>query len=590
MTKPVASVKSKRSSLGVKRRGSQVAKKKSPKNDFNVSKDSSMNGKQGTPKGRQSQGKRKSTNGKKKSDEKKEDEEKELQSDKESNESLNDSGDEVSEKKGVKMFKGVLDKSKDNAKNDSSEENEEEEDDDKSTGDVSDIAAEFANDSAASGVSIDMDSDDDDDDAAIDEEIEDDEEDEDSSDESDESDEEEEAKGKNKSSLGLSALLGDSIVDDDDDESFKDEGEDDDDEEMSDDDEEAEVSKMSETMGDEEEEEEDEDSSDEDENGQPDLKDLLGASLASDDDEEFLADEDSDDEDDEAESEDEGEVEEPKPKKSAEEIMEENKRTIYISNVPKDINVKDVKKIFKEYGEIESMRLRGIVPKDPQMSLKVAAITKKIHPKVQTVVLYVKYKDESMARKALVMNGKKLEDNIICVDMAITEKKDPKKAVILGNLPYKTKENDLHEHFAQCGEIKSVRLIRDRRTGLVKGFGYINFANEDSVELALKLNNSEFLKRKIRVKKCFNLDSSKSANRKRQRTAQHQESKKKLKANDGAPKQTGMTPKNKNKGEAQGSKTNTPDKNEKDKSFQGLKADKVNKNKNKKKQTPKSKA
>ena len=51
----------------------------------------------------------------------------------------------------------------------------------------------------------------------------------------------------------------------------------------------------------------------------------------------------------------------------------------------------------------------------------------------------------------------------------------------------------------QCGTIFSVRIVRDAATGIGKGFGYVNFASEDSVEIALTLNGSELDGRKIRV-------------------------------------------------------------------------------------------
>ena len=36
-------------------------------------------------------------------------------------------------------------------------------------------------------------------------------------------------------------------------------------------------------------------------------------------------------------------------------------------------------------------------------------------------------------------------------------------------------EDDLWKMFESCGKISGIRLIRDRRTGIGKGFAYINF-------------------------------------------------------------------------------------------------------------------
>ncbi len=45
-------------------------------------------------------------------------------------------------------------------------------------------------------------------------------------------------------------------------------------------------------------------------------------------------------------------------------------------------------------------------------------------------------------------------------------------------------EEALHAHFADCGQVDNVRIIRDNKTGLGKGFGYIHF----DVSLHILLN------------------------------------------------------------------------------------------------------
>ena len=53
--------------------------------------------------------------------------------------------------------------------------------------------------------------------------------------------------------------------------------------------------------------------------------------------------------------------------------------------------------------------------------------------------------------------------------------------------------------FGECGQISSVRLVRDSQTGIGKGFGYVNFKNKDGVVLALEKNGQTFNGREIRV-------------------------------------------------------------------------------------------
>lgn len=76
-----------------------------------------------------------------------------------------------------------------------------------------------------------------------------------------------------------------------------------------------------------------------------------------------------------------------------------------------------------------------------------------------------------------------------------------------------TDNTTLWKHFSRCGEIESVHLIRDKETGQCKGFGYINFKNEDSVMLALKLDGTEIMKRAIRVKPYTKGDNKKGTKR-----------------------------------------------------------------------------
>lgn len=63
-------------------------------------------------------------------------------------------------------------------------------------------------------------------------------------------------------------------------------------------------------------------------------------------------------------------------------------------------------------------------------------------------------------------------------------------------------EEALYAHFKECGEIENVRIIRDNKTGLGKGIGYVMFKTSDSISLALKLNKSEINNRIIRVERC----------------------------------------------------------------------------------------
>ncbi|XP_017203219.1 RNA-binding protein 34 isoform X3 [Oryctolagus cuniculus] len=172
-----------------------------------------------------------------------------------------------------------------------------------------------------------------------------------------------------------------------------------------------------------------------------------------------------------------------------------NERTVFVGNLPVTCNKK--------------------IPAEGTLSKKLAAIKRKIHPDQKNINAYVVFKDQSAATKALERNGTHIADGFrIRVDLASETSSRDKRSVFVGNLPYKVEETAVEEHFLDCGNIVAVRIVRDQITGIGKGFGYVLFENKDSVHLALKLNNSELMGRKLRVMRSVNKEklNSKSKN------------------------------------------------------------------------------
>ncbi|XP_015275312.1 PREDICTED: RNA-binding protein 34 [Gekko japonicus] len=184
--------------------------------------------------------------------------------------------------------------------------------------------------------------------------------------------------------------------------------------------------------------------------------------------------------------------------------MLKNKRTVFVGNLPIDCTVQMLKAFFKEYGRIESVRFRCLIPAEDTLSKKLAAIKRKVHPNRKYMNAYVVFKEECAAVNALKRNGTEFADGFhIRVDLASeSTSHDNKRSIFVGNLPYDIDDDTVRDHFSECGTVKGVRIVRDRNTGTGKGFGYVLFEDTDAVHLALKLNNSELKGRKLRVKRC----------------------------------------------------------------------------------------
>ncbi|XP_046944544.1 RNA-binding protein 34 isoform X2 [Lynx rufus] len=167
-----------------------------------------------------------------------------------------------------------------------------------------------------------------------------------------------------------------------------------------------------------------------------------------------------------------------------------NERTVFVGNLPVTCNKK--------------------IPAEGTLSKKLAAIKRKIHPDQKNINAYVVFKDESAATKALKRNGTQFADGFrVRVDLASETSSRDKRSVFVGNLPYKVEESAIEEHFLDCGSIVAVRIVRDPATGVGRGFGYVLFENTDAVHLALKLNNSELMGRKLRVMRSVNKEKLK---------------------------------------------------------------------------------
>jgi polyadenylate-binding protein 2 len=72
-------------------------------------------------------------------------------------------------------------------------------------------------------------------------------------------------------------------------------------------------------------------------------------------------------------------------------------------------------------------------------------------------------------------------------------------SVYIGQVDYHTTPEELRAHFAPCGTLNKVTIICDKFSGVSKGFAYIKFADEGGVENALKLDNTPFKGRQLKV-------------------------------------------------------------------------------------------
>lgn len=115
------------------------------------------------------------------------------------------------------------------------------------------------------------------------------------------------------------------------------------------------------------------------------------------------------------------------------------------------------------------------------------------------------YEDKESAKKAVTeLNQTQFMENHLRVDSdeRNDKKDDCETSIFVGNLPFIVKEEDLRYHFSECGEILNVRVVRDSKTFLGKGIGYVQFATKEEMRVAIESKNAaKFKDRRLRIKK-----------------------------------------------------------------------------------------
>jgi RNA recognition motif-containing protein len=78
--------------------------------------------------------------------------------------------------------------------------------------------------------------------------------------------------------------------------------------------------------------------------------------------------------------------------------------------------------------------------------------------------------------------------------------KEIRMKIYLGNLSYEVTEEDLRLELEQYGQVESVAIIKDKRSGQSKGFGFVEMASKAEGQSAIDaLNGKELKGRALKV-------------------------------------------------------------------------------------------
>ena len=197
-----------------------------------------------------------------------------------------------------------------------------------------------------------------------------------------------------------------------------------------------------------------------------------------------------------------------KPKLTEEEQQERLSRTLFLGNVPGDLPKRKLQSICEEFGEVETIRYRGLAFNDSiKVPKKIAAIRKE-YDQNQSVVAYVLYKTVEERNKAIEgLNRREVDGAFLRADAASEPHKKREiseevqnRTVFVGQLNKDVNEEQLRKIFSSAGEIDYVYMPKDANHH-TKNIAYITYLDERDVETALKFNGSIINEREIVVQR-----------------------------------------------------------------------------------------
>ncbi|KAH6670738.1 hypothetical protein B0J14DRAFT_102284 [Halenospora varia] len=214
--------------------------------------------------------------------------------------------------------------------------------------------------------------------------------------------------------------------------------------------------------------------------------------------------------------------------------LEKAQRTVFLANVSTSaISSKSDKKTLlahmgsflpslpdppagKPPHKVESIRFRSTAYAGGALPKKAAFVKKDLmDATTKSTNAYVVYSTAYAAREAVKkLNGTMVLDRHLRVDgVAHPAKTDHRRCVFVGNLGFVDDESMLDQgdetarkrskipsdveeglwrQFSKAGTIESVRVVRDEKTRVGKGFAYVQFEDPNSVEAALLFNEKKY--------------------------------------------------------------------------------------------------
>ncbi|CAK9295663.1 unnamed protein product [Gordionus sp. m RMFG-2023] len=124
-------------------------------------------------------------------------------------------------------------------------------------------------------------------------------------------------------------------------------------------------------------------------------------------------------------------------------------------------------------------------------------------PELEDIKARVREMEEEAAKLKQMQNEVEKQMNLASPSLnfpSVEEKIEADaRSIYVGNVDYGATAEELEYHFHGCGPVNRVTILVDKFTGKPKGFAYIEFADKESMNPAIALDESLFRGRQIKV-------------------------------------------------------------------------------------------
>ena len=156
--------------------------------------------------------------------------------------------------------------------------------------------------------------------------------------------------------------------------------------------------------------------------------------------------------------------------------------TIFVGSIPFESTEAEITSFFSQCGTIENCKLLL----DPSSRRFKGSC-------------FIRFDSAEAAQSACNLNGNTFMGRKLYISMSTSKPAPQTTHVFIGNLDPASDIPSLTQFFSSCGTVLNIKLITDKTTMRNRGFGFVEFGDEQSAKNSLALNGTMMGSRPIRI-------------------------------------------------------------------------------------------